>query len=749
MLLVRALVTLGRTEIDFEKADPNKSLTLAEREEAQFQAALHASRSDQLPGQETGITGNGQRFGPAHGSYHDAHNWAMTPYNASAQEVADTPPPKRRQRKPEEPAFLRPSARTGYLPALLTIYHSIPLAREALLLPSVVKKPSYGHDPDWWSGSRIQLSRVVSYDDGIVNQGDSDDFVHETQRLIAFLDGTNRSYGSADALTEFECYRNTMYGSEIGRFLDTWATAAMRLCPDEQLTQIYNSLALKTTREQVVDKHFKCLEPNPRMDDETLYDTLDMAIWADQPNTPLDDVWIEQIAEVFTMRLYNAQPNPALRRDHVGVRIPTIWYPDRYLEEYRQISQAMRHQKLALGAEIYKIQGLQARCSQQPGPGGQLDIRAALLAAANAAELAVKDKSMPNGLQDELEPVMSGPSLISAGEGKDCARELRETVERIDKKLRSLGEQKERTLELYRKVAQQLTQPSENPSDPPNLKYTLRGVSTKPHITYVLRPAVQDLMDFEGDEAGAQTDDAQWQWWRISFSREETSQSQMYPTLGPPTEAEVQAVEALSINASGPYSDWSRKVQQPTPDTEDGSGFSIRKVRESEVLKAAREENNSVLLVYANENSINFKGSEVNPELKAFVEADNEAFATELRREAGEESQRGPISNENQGLVNEEDDDMMPIPTSPKRTTDGATSPTKRYKTFDGQSGMITPPEDEPPPYEAGDENLAQEMQEKSSGSSPLTRTTSRPNRIGQAAERMLAGIDEAEENIP
>ncbi len=752
MLPVRALYSLGTIDVNIETADPNKSLTLAEQEEAQFQEALLASRSDQLRDQETGVTGNGQRFGPAHGSYHDTQNWAMTPYNASAQEVADIPPPKARQRKSDEPAFLRPSARTGYLPALLTIYHSIPLAREALLLPTAAK-PSYGQDPDWWNGSRIQLSRVVSYDDEIVHQGDSEDFIHETQRLMALLDGTTRSYGSADALVEFECYQNVGPGSEVGRFLETWTTAALRLCPDEQLTQIYGSLARKSSPDQVVDKYFACLEPNPRLDDETLYDTLDMAIWADQPTIPLDDVWIDYVAEVFTMRLYNSQPNPALRRDNVGVRIPATWYPDRYLEECKEASQAMRQQKLALGAERHGIQSLQNRCFQQPGPSGQVDVRATLLAAADAAELAVKDKTMPNGVQDDLEPVMSGPPLVSAGEGRDCARELRETVERIDKKLRSLDEQKERTLELYRKVAQQLTQPSENLLDAPSHKYTLRGVSTQPHITYVLRPAVQDLMDFGVEEDIEQTDNSEWQWWRISFSREEPQRSQqsvMPPTLGPPTQAEVQAAEAFSINASGPYSDWSRKVQQPTPDAEDRSGFSIRKVHESEVLKAAREESNSVLLVYANENAVNFKGAEqLDPALKTFIEADNEAFATELRREAGEEPQQGPFSNENQRLVDDENEDMIPISTSPKRPTAGATSPLKRYKSFDGQSGMMTPPEDEPPPYEAGDANFSKEMQEKNSGPSPLMKTTSRSNRIGQAAERMLAGIDEAEENCP
>jgi hypothetical protein len=313
--------------------------------------------------------------------------------------------------------------------------------------------------------------------------------------------------------------------------------------------------------------------------------------------------------------------------------------------------------------------------------------------------------------------------------------------------MRSLEEQKERALEVYRYVAQQLTRPSSDPQEPPTNKYTLRGVSTKPHITYVLRPVLEDLMDVSDENNGGVNGEPSetgggetaWQWWRISFSSEESHPSGELPMQGPLTQAEDQATETTGFDYSNPHSDWSRKILQP----ESRSYFSVRKVREVEVLKAAREESDSVLLVYANEDAMNLDPSHIpdlTPKLRAFVEADNAAFERELRGESGAEMQGMSIIDETGKLVDDEDMETIP-PSSPERLSDGAASPPKRSKVIDER--FVTPP-DEPPPYDAIGSNGSQEMQEKGSGS-PLT--TVRSNRIGQHAERMMALIEESNED--
>jgi hypothetical protein len=720
-----------------------------------LQAAIAASQNEIPPGQENGIIGSGQQFGPAHAGDYEPSKWAMTLSRARAQEIPDNPPPELRRRKPEEPAFLRPSHRSGYLHSLLTIYHSIPLARAALLLPSV-QNISYGYDSEWWSGTRIVAPRVVSYDDGVVHHSDANDFIFETQRLMAFLDGTTRSYGSADVLADLDCYRNSNATSELIQFFDTWMGAALELAPDEPLTQIFCSEALKNPtnpRELISRKFFNCLEPNHHSNHETLYDTLDLAIWADEPDKPLDDIWIEHAAPIFTLRLYDPQTNPPLRRDKVDVKIPATWYPDRYLESCKQQSREMRFRIIDLSNEIHRLRVLQARCAAQQGRNGILSVRQTLLEAARAAELAVKDKPLTNGLHENGDMLSSSSTLpISNAEGDRCAQELRALVERIDKKMHSLEEQKERTLEMYRSVVQQFTQPSSDPNEPPTHRYTLRGVSTKPYITYVLRPVLEDLMDVSDENSGEAKDEfsgncageTAWQWWRISFSDEESHSSGELPILGPPTQAEMEAAETSAINGYGQFSDWSRKIQQH----ESRSGFSVRKVREVEVLKAAREESDSVLLVYASDEAIDLgpsRGPDLTPELRAFVEADNAAFERELRGESGAEMESVSTAYGNGKLV---DDDMVTMPpASPKRQSDGTASPPKRPKTFDDPFTYLPTPLEDPPPYAASESNEGQEMQETSNGSSPLT--TGRSNRIGQHAERMMARIEESDEAEP
>lgn len=80
------------------------------------------------------------------------------------------------------------------------------------------------------------------------------------------------------------------------------------------------------------------------------------------------------------------------------------------------------------------------------------------------------------------------------------------------------------------------------------------------------------------EEANGHVDD--WQWWRISFSAED-----------------ARTNEASRTESRRRYD---------IPRNADVAGFTVRKVREIEVLRAAREESNNVLLVYANSNAVNF-----------------------------------------------------------------------------------------------------------------------------------------------
>jgi hypothetical protein len=141
-----------------------------------------------------------------------------------------------------------------------------------------------------------------------------------------------------------------------------------------------------------------------------------------------------------------------------------------------------------------------------------------------------------------------------------------------------LEERKQQALESLRGSSKFLTEPSDTPGEPPVHKYTLRGVCTEPHVTYVLRRRIPDPETPPSDDHD---------WWRISFSVDDakTRQAETGGTSSAPKDADV-------------------------------IGYTAHKVREVEVLRAAREESKNVLLVYANSNAMSFKEEPVPPTLQ-------------------------------------------------------------------------------------------------------------------------------------
>lgn len=109
-----------------------------------------------------------------------------------------------------------------------------------------------------------------------------------------------------------------------------------------------------------------------------------------------------------------------------------------------------------------------------------------------------------------------------------------------------------------------------------------------PHVTYVLRRQVVDSGEDEMDQDSGKSN--KWQWWRISFS---------------PEDAKTQLAEQKVRNKK--YS---------VPRDADVAGYTAQKVREIEVLRAAREESKKVILVYANSNAVSFAEDDAPPPLQ-------------------------------------------------------------------------------------------------------------------------------------
>lgn len=572
-------------------------MTLAEQEERELQEAVAMSLNQNLGHQEMGITSSNQsNFGKATRDHYDEGAWAMTLFNSSAQEIIISPDPADRRRVADEPAFLRPSQDNLYLGGLLTILHSIPLAREALLLRNKVL-PKYGHDPQWWNGQPINLPKIVTMQDA--QDGDTawDEILYETQRLVAFLDATNRAFGSVDALSSLKSMVSYDSESGISQFLEKWQEAAVRADPGNQLATVFSSNAFKcplSVYDTPIQKEFFILDPFVEPDHgQTLYDVLDRTIWSDRPGEELDDVWLEHVAEVLMIKLDSSDSAKS-----VDVKIPAVFYPDRYLATCKDLARDFRARRLQVYEEINKLEALMNRFSVSKSVFHRgLGSREILEKAAVAASFTLP-KSLANGRGD----LALTPEAANA-EAQRLAAELRDLSSKIEDKLKGkctslvslykltmyiadLQNRRQKAVKTLRNYSKFLTEPSESPTEPPQHRYTLRGVCTEPHITYVLRPVTShnseqatDLQPSAGDR---------WQWWRISFSTDDAKARR----------AETNRDGKAAASAA------------------DVVGYTARKVREIEVLHAAREESKNVLLVYANSNAISVQAQPLPAELQ-------------------------------------------------------------------------------------------------------------------------------------
>jgi hypothetical protein len=658
-------------------------------------------------GQESGVVASaggatmaaGQQFGPANRPQYEPAQWSMVPY-ASHRELIEHPMAAERKRKDGQPAFLRPSPSSGYLAALLTIYHSIPLAREALLLPPM-NVLSYGYDPQWWSGSTDENRKSISMETDEENYDkDKTTLLAEVQCLMAFLSNTNRSYGSVDALNDLQAlhaFRN-LANTGFSTFLEAWMNSALSQYPNEQLTQIFSSTANKRMDDAPdIVKDLVCVEAAvPRIPGQTLVNLLDDTVWSDGHSEELDDTWISSAGEVFTIRLHTGDQHP----DGLQVTVPHVWYPDRYMESLRDETRQMRLDIQEIKRLVNSLDQQQHRLrSFMSNNNVPIRTREILENASKLCRATLEDR------YSEYEP---GEDVAQLDVG-EIEGHIKKVLSRIDRKLQRLESRKTGLHAKIQKMDMQYTQPGDDPTHPPYMKYVLQGVSTKPEITYT-RVRNPDLLGLDDENSERQ----EWQWWRTEWKTPQSQASFAGPVSLHHPQQQGQEASMTDELANLPYS--------------------IQAVTEEAVAKAARSENNSVVLVYANEKAINFENSSLPVALRKFVEQDNIMFGRELRNDTNVES--GAASDEEGTWMNlpadtgdageTVDQQMTPVSSiiSSPRDEDGQPS-LKRPKSLSGghARGLEA---DGLPSYDEAIGEPVPEMQEKSG------------NRIGMYAEAML-----------
>ena len=253
-------------------------------------------------------------FGPANRATYNTADWAMTRIEPSSKDAK----PSARTRAPNAPAFLG-SIDHNYLNAILTVLHSIPAARNALLSFGGVEAHTYGNNPEWWKSKAIDpvgdLKRgpldagetwmndkdeEVFYPPPSVDRDPTDkrpvptlplgtnaarQFIEEVQRLMAFLDGTERSYAYTESL-ESTCVSNLAAGDDTTRrFCSALAYFGLADFNDALFTEVKMLRQTGDLQETLTDQYMlldlNCNGPPPTegLPSTSLYHMLDQAFW--------------------------------------------------------------------------------------------------------------------------------------------------------------------------------------------------------------------------------------------------------------------------------------------------------------------------------------------------------------------------------------------------------------------------------------------------------------------------------------
>lgn len=221
--------------------------------------------------------------------------------------------------------------------------NEIPLARN-VLLQTGQPVGSYGHSTEWWKGHVMpphsqgqQWSR--SPDQGFPEK--LPDIHQEVHRLLAFLDLTERSYGSTDALAGLlETDDSTLERNLFDVLIEANDPSILR-----PLLHGARAVFVKSFEPVQEIENFSFLDfelSNAHWQNaETLYDAWDHLAWDEAISTGSvqDDtkmVVLQNMGDVLTIQLNRGCP--------ASLDIPEVWYPERYLDVRKEEARAIQEQ---------------------------------------------------------------------------------------------------------------------------------------------------------------------------------------------------------------------------------------------------------------------------------------------------------------------------------------------------------------------------------------------------------------------
>lgn len=291
---------------------------------------------------------------------------------AGREIVPDVDAPAR-ERQQEEPVFLKPFVSGDFLPALFVILHNIPSCRNHLL-SSNRYLDDYGHNESWWMGEAIRGPSLVynsenKSDDSQGTTTPVPQIVAETQRLMAFLDESERSYGSAEVVAHMQDFATNgspdlATASVLQRFVETWD----KTFPEDPLFR----LSVMNVREESAttdlsllhidnSSHAIHLPPNAASFSEVLDNTL----WEKRPDGQFD---FDHVLAV----LPNVLVVDMCQHHGQSIDIPTTLNLGRYMQSSKSAIETIRSNNIVHIEEVNRIDNILAKINPINGNETQL-----------------------------------------------------------------------------------------------------------------------------------------------------------------------------------------------------------------------------------------------------------------------------------------------------------------------------------------------------------------------------------------
>ncbi|APA07778.1 hypothetical protein sscle_03g025480 [Sclerotinia sclerotiorum 1980 UF-70] len=539
-----------------------------DNDDKELQQALAASMADSsLPPQQSGVVGTDKPyFGPAmRTDYGD--NWAMVPISTVKEIYVDPEPTDRiRDMINKVPAFLKPTGDSHRLGAVLTICYNIPLVREIFLRRDHVET-HYPYEAGWWNGRPIERP-IASFQEDPYLVADDRRFGQELQKVMAFLDKTERSYGSPDVITTLP-YMQQYGGNDVE---SEFFMSFNRLLQSTDLSKhLFSAGVLGSDPDpDDTDTEFAIFELQlPSKDSlcENLYDVADEALWSNFPLVLAKSPYLGHLGDMIMFRLKGDKQN-----DQKGIDVPLVWYPDRYLEFAVKDSLNMRTSKRNLELQIADISRNERQLTWTIHNGKTLLVEDVMKMSLNhdQNELPPGNSNMDN---------LASDSHTGRSKNADLSQKLKKVMDDVNAKLKRLQDQKEKAKEAWRELSKLYTDPAK--SSQRLHRYTLRGVSLTKETTYICTRIEPDLIDMglSDDERVPPSDG---QWWKIDYS-----------SSSPPQ-------------------------------------ITVERTISEKVVEAVKAEIDTAILVYASDEAMEMTAGVTPHPLQAFVRADNIAFREEL-----------------------------------------------------------------------------------------------------------------------